>query len=216
MACPASVPSFPERPIGVLVAADSDLVPDARLVASLAGGDEGALASLYDRHGKTLYGLAYRILGDRDDAEEVVMDAFTQAWRAAASYSADRGSVAAWLVVLARSRALDRLRARARRVRALSRAVEQDPTSPSPAMGTPSVGTDDGAEAGERRDRILAVLRALPEAQRQCIELAYYDGLTQSEIAARLSEPLGTVKTRMRLGLIKLREALEPARTESA
>jgi RNA polymerase sigma-70 factor (ECF subfamily) len=189
------------------------LTPDAGLVGRMAGGDEAALASLYDRHGKTLYGLAFRILGDRDDAEEVVMDAFTQAWRSAATYAAERGSVAAWLVMLARSRALDRLRARSRQARALTRAAQQESLTPAAAATS---GALLAAESRERSERVKAALAALPEAQRVCIELGYYEGLTQSEIAARLAEPLGTVKTRMRLGLIKLREALQPELAESA
>jgi RNA polymerase sigma-70 factor (ECF subfamily) len=201
---------------GVPLAAEEDLAPDRELVGRLAAGDESALASLYDRHGKTLYGLAYRILTDREDAEEVVMDAFTQAWRGAGSYSAERGSVAAWLVVLVRSRALDRLRSRERRQRALGRAALVDPLAPSPGMGAGPLPSDAGAERGERRERVLAVLASLPESQRRCIELAYYDGLTQTEIAERLAEPLGTVKTRVRLGLMKLREAFETAGAESA
>ncbi len=189
--------------------------PDGALVARLGRGDEAALGALYDRYGRTLYALAYRILGDRDDAEEVVMDAFAQAWRGAAGYAAERGSVAAWLVVLARSRALDRVRARARQVRAVDRAAEAEPEG-APAMGRIGPDTAWAAEHGERRKRVLAALATLPEPQRRCIELAYYDGLTQTEIAARLQEPLGTVKTRMRLGMIKLRELLQPMLREQS
>jgi RNA polymerase sigma-70 factor (ECF subfamily) len=183
---------------------------DRALVARVADGDGAALGALYDRYGRTLFSLAYRILGDGDDAEEVVMDAMEQAWRSAADYSPERGSVAAWLVVLVRSRALDRLRARRRQARALDRAWSLEPEA-APGMGSTLEGAGAAAEAGDRRSRVLAALRQLPESQRVCLELAYYEGLTQTQIAARLDEPLGTVKTRMRLGLIKLRESLQPA-----
>jgi RNA polymerase sigma-70 factor (ECF subfamily) len=183
---------------------------DRALVARVADRDGAALGALYDRYGRTLFSLAYRILGDGDDAEEVVMDAMAQAWRSAADYSSERGSVAAWLVVLVRSRALDRLRARRRQERALDRASSLTPET-APGMGSALEGAGAAAEAGDRRSRVLAALRELPESQRVCLELAYYEGLTQTQIAARLDEPLGTVKTRMRLGLIKLRESLQPA-----
>lgn len=186
------------------------LEADASLVGRMAGGDERALGDLYDRHGRVLYALAFRILGDRDDAEEVVMEAFHQAWRASGAYAPDRGSVGAWLVVMARSRALDRLRARDRHTRALTRAAEDEGGNAAPAMGVPQPMAHVFAEAGERRGQVLAALGALPEPQRVCIQLAYYEGLTQTEIATRLAEPLGTVKTRMRLGMIKLRETLRP------
>lgn len=183
---------------------------DTAIVSRMAGGDQRALGALYDRHGPTLFALAYRILGDRDDAEEVVMEAFTQAWRNAAGYATDRGSVVAWLVVLARSRALDRLRARDRHARAVTRAAEHEGGERAPAMGAQLPATHHAAEDRERRTHVLAALQELPEPQRICIQLAYYEGLTQTEIAARLAEPLGTVKTRMRLGLIKLKETLRP------
>lgn len=213
MTCTALRLTQPALFAGPLVAVDSSRVSDAALVARIAAGEEAALGQLYDRYGNTLYALAYRILGDRDDAEEVVMDALTQAWRSAATYAAGRGSVAAWLVMLGRSRALDRLRARERQARALGRAAVTDPGSP-PAMGRAEPESQVAAELGERRARVLAALGELPEPQRVCIQLAYYEGLTQTEIAARLAEPLGTVKTRMRSGLIKLRESLQMALAE--
>jgi RNA polymerase sigma-70 factor (ECF subfamily) len=187
---------------------------DGALVARMAAGEERALGALYDRYGRTLFALAYRILADRDDAEEVVLEAFTQAWRSSDRYALERGSVAAWLVVLARSRALDRLRSRERHARAMERAAGSAPVEGAPGMGRPEPDTGRAAEDAERRQRVLGVLEELPEAQRVCIQLAYYDGLTQVEIAARLAEPLGTVKTRMRLGMIKLQEMLRPMAAE--
>ncbi len=180
---------------------------DDSLVAGLVAGREAALRELYGRYGAMLHALAYRILGDREDAEEIVMSAFTQAWHGAGSYRADRGSVGAWLVTLARSRAIDLRRSRERHTRAVGRAtVGHEP----PAMGRPTPDTDARALAGERRAQVLAALSALPDAQRTCIELAYFDGLTQTEIAAQLAEPLGTVKTRMRTAMEKLRGLLRP------
>jgi RNA polymerase sigma-70 factor (ECF subfamily) len=214
-ACPtlAAVKMFETAPAGA-VTVSPGAEADSALVARMAGGEERALGALYDRYGRTLFALAYRILADRDDAEEVVLEAFTQAWRNAGSYATDRGSVAAWLVVLARSRALDRLRSRERHVRALERAAGSTPDEGAPAMGRPEPEASHAAEDAERRSRVLGVLQELPEAQRVCIQLAYYDGLTQVEIAARLAEPLGTVKTRMRLGMIKLQEMLRPLMAE--
>lgn len=190
-----------------------DAPSDAALVRRMAAGDESAVGALYDRYGATLYALAVRILGDREDAEEAVMDAMAQAWSGANRYAAERGSVGAWLVVLVRSRALDRRRAGGRRLLALDRAAAAEA---APGMGGAPPPTSAAAEAGEQRARVLAALAALPEPQRVCLELAYYDGLSQSEIAARLAEPLGTVKTRTRQALIRLRERLLPLRLEQA
>lgn len=187
---------------------------DGALVARMADGDEHALASLYDRHGRVLFALAYQILGDRDDAEEVVLEAFTQAWRNSGTYAPDRGSVAAWLVVLSRSRALDRRRARSRHAQALERAAVSVTGDEVPAMGRPAEDASKIGERKEQRAQVLAALQELPAPQRDCLQLAYYEGLSQTEIAARLTEPLGTVKTRMRLGLMKLRELLTPLSTE--
>lgn len=214
MACAALTPVIP-TPVAwhIGVAGSAGSPSDGVLVSRLAAGDDAALGALYDRHGATLYALAFRILADRDDAEEVVMDAMTQAWRASGTYSADRGSVAAWLVVLTRSRALDHLRSRHRQARALDRAAALE-TDGALAMGDQASDAGAAAEHGERRARIRAALASLPEPQRVCIELAYYQGLTQTEIAAQLGEPLGTVKTRMRLGLLKLRDTLQPLLVE--
>ncbi|HKU63004.1 MAG TPA: sigma-70 family RNA polymerase sigma factor [Gemmatimonadales bacterium] len=182
---------------------------DRELVARSAEGDERAIAGLYDRYGQVLYAVAYRIVGERADAEEVVLDAFAQAWRDAARFEADRGSVAGWLTMIARSRALDLVRSRSRRDRITTSAASARPDTPL-AMGQvrpdPSVGMDHA----ERRREVRLALDTLSPPQRQAIELAYYDGLSQSEIAERLQEPLGTIKTRIRLGMQKLRDALRP------
>lgn len=163
------------------------------LIRQIAAGDAEALARFYDLHAGLVNGLALRILRDVADAEDVVQEAFVQVWRQAARFDPSRGSPEAWLCTIARSRALDRLRRRtSRREDAEERGLQS--TLP-------------------RNDEALAVRKALdslPVDQRQALELAYFDGLTQSEIAERLAQPLGTIKTRMRTGLMRLREVLAP------
>jgi RNA polymerase sigma-70 factor (ECF subfamily) len=188
---------------------------DANLVSRVARGDEQALGLLYDRFGAVLYAVAYRVVGERADAEEVVMETFAQAWREAPRFDSARGSVPAWLTVMARSRALDLVRSRARRARITETAAREESSS-APAMSTGGPAPGSSLEQDERRRAVAAGLAALSEPQRQAIELAYYEGLSQSEIAERLKEPLGTIKTRMRLGMQKLREALRPYYFEGA
>src|SRR5262249_1530372 len=169
----------------------------------MAAGDERALAELYDRHGSTVYALAQAIVGERADTEEVVADAFGQAWRTPSQFDPARGSVIAWLCPIARTRALALVRARGRRAKALERAAQQTETG----FAEPA---DRSVERQEARELVTHSLTDLPEPQRRVIELAYFGGLTQSEIAAQLHEPLGTVKTRLRAGMEKLRDALAP------
>jgi len=182
---------------------------DRALLERVARGDEPALERLYDRYAAVLYGLAFRIAGERSDAEEIVLDCFAQAWRDAARFQAERGSVIAWLTMICRSRALDLVRARGRRARLVSSAVAAEPDAP-PAMGGRQGGGERDLERMERRQVVAEALRGLSAPQRQAIELAYYAGLSHSEIAERLGEPLGTVKTRVRLAMEKLREMLRP------
>jgi len=183
--------------------------PDSDLIARAAGADEHALAELYDRYGQMLYAVAYRIVGQRADAEEVVIDAFAQAWREATRFENSRGSVAGWLTTIARSRALDLVRSRARRERITASAAAER-TDASPAMGGWRADPSSGVDLAERREQVQLALQALSPPQRRAIELAYFEGLSQSEIAALLQEPLGTIKTRVRLGMQKLRESLRP------
>ena len=175
---------------------------DSELVARAAAGDERAVGLLYDRYGTVLYAVAFRVLGERADAEEVVLEAFTQAWRDAPRFEPGRGSVAGWLTTIARSRALDLVRARTRRSRITAAAAAEAPAAPP--------GPDSALDHEERRREVRRALDALSPTQRQAIELAYFEGLSQSEIAERLQEPLGTIKTRVRLGMQKLRECLRP------
>ena len=182
---------------------------DSDLVATAARGDEHGLGQLYDRYGAVLYAVAYRIVGQRADAEEVVLEAFAQAWREAPRFEAGRGSVAGWLTMIARSRALDLIRARSRRERITATAAADRPETP-PAMGAFRADPASAVEHDERRQQVRQALDTLSPPQRQAIELAYFEGLSQTEIAERLEEPLGTVKTRVRLGMQKLRECLRP------
>jgi RNA polymerase sigma-70 factor (ECF subfamily) len=188
---------------------------DADLLTRAAHGDERAVATLFDRFAPVLHAVAFRILRDRADAEEVVVDAFAQAWRESERFDATRGSVAAWLTVIARSRALDLLRARTRRERLTANAQDTDPMM-TPGMGEATPPTDARLGAAERRKRVAAALALLSEPQRTAIELAFFEGLSHSEIAERLAQPLGTIKTRVRLGMQKLRDELRPYFFEGA
>jgi RNA polymerase sigma-70 factor, ECF subfamily len=183
--------------------------PDADLIAHAAAGEERAIAALYDRYGAVVYAIAYRITGQRADAEEIVVEAFAQAWREAGRFEARRGSVAGWLTMIARSRALDLVRARSRRERITATAAADRPDVPL-AMGDWRTDPGGAVDHAERRRRVREALELLSAPQRQAIELAYFEGLSQSEIAERLQEPLGTIKTRVRLGMQKLRECLRP------
>jgi RNA polymerase sigma-70 factor (ECF subfamily) len=182
---------------------------DGELVARAAQGEERAIGALYDRYGPMLYAVAYRIVGQRADAEEVVVEAFAQAWRDAARFEAGRGSVGGWLTMMARSRALDLVRARGRRDRVTASAAADRPGAPI-AMGEIGPDPSSALDLDERRRQVRQALETLSPPQRQAIELAYFEGLSQSEIAERLQEPLGTVKTRVRLGMQKLRDCLRP------
>jgi RNA polymerase sigma-70 factor (ECF subfamily) len=182
---------------------------DGELIARAAQGEERAIGLLYDRYGPVLYAVAYRIVGQRADAEEVVVEAFAQAWRDAPRFDAGRGSVAGWLTMIARSRALDMVRASSRRDRITASAAADRPDAP-PAMSEFRSDPGGALDHDERRRQVRQALETLSPPQRQAIELAYFEGLSQSEIAERLQEPLGTVKTRVRLGMQKLRECLRP------
>jgi RNA polymerase sigma-70 factor (ECF subfamily) len=190
----------------------STTVTDAELVARLALGEEQALGELYDRHGAVAYGLARAIVRDAADAEEVVADCFAQLWRTAATFDPARGSVAAWVTTIIRTRALDLIRAQRRRARVLDEAAMLTEEESGGAAGTPSPSDtpDRDVERAEARELVRRSLAELPAPQRRVLELAYFGGMSQSEIAEFLSEPLGTVKTRMRAGLEKLRTMLRP------
>lgn len=175
---------------------------DQALLARVSGGDAAALRVLYDGCAARAMSIAYRVLGSRSEAEEVVQETFVQVWRQAASYDAGRGGAMAWIATIVRSRALDRLRSRTAAERAVARSEDDPGTQPTAAP--PS----ELAAQRELRAQVMAALSALPVEQRSAIELAYYEGLSHSEIAERLGDPLGTVKTRVRLGLAKLASVL--------
>jgi RNA polymerase sigma-70 factor (ECF subfamily) len=179
---------------------------DRALLAAMANGDRSAAGPFYDRHGAVVYGLALHMTRERADAEDVVLDVFAQVWREASRFDVSRGSVMAWLTTITRTRALDHLRARQRRDEAEARASVFVDTPV--AMGVAPASPTEALEHRERAAAVQAAMGALPRPQRQAIELAYFEGLTHHEVAATLQEPLGTIKTRIRLGLLKLRERL--------
>jgi RNA polymerase sigma-70 factor (ECF subfamily) len=176
----------------------------AELIRGAAGGDQQALAALYDATSRAVYGLLLRILSDPSAAEEVLLDVYAQVWRQAGSYSAARGKPMAWLTTIARSRAIDRLR-RGRQEQRLTAPLDEA------VRASAAAGVEEGVLAGEVSSVVRAALDELSPEQREVIELAYYGGMSHSEIAAARGLPLGTVKTRTRLGMMRLREALRPA-----
>jgi RNA polymerase sigma-70 factor (ECF subfamily) len=167
--------------------------------------DESALAALYDESSQLAYTIALRILQDEADASEVVLDVYKQVWDAAARFDERRGSAAAWIVILARSRAMDRRRSRAARMRTAVKVEElHDVISRQPSPESLAI-------ASQSSRSVMRALEAVPLEQRQALELAFFGGLSHSEIADKLGEPLGTVKTRIRLGVGRLRELLKDA-----
>jgi RNA polymerase sigma-70 factor (ECF subfamily) len=170
----------------------------------IANGEEAALGELYDQLGGLLFSLARRVTGNDREAEEIVQDVFVTAWRNARTFDAHRASVTTWLTTLARNKAIDRLRAARRRLPAAAQDTEFLPETHDPAP-TPA----ENAQSDDRRDRVAAWMSQLPANQRQAVELAFFDGLTHPEIATRLNETIGTVKSRIRLGLDRLRQKMK-------
>lgn len=184
---------------------------DEVLISMIARGDEAALGELYDRYSGLLFSLAAGILRSDADAEDVTAEVFSRAWSGASRFDPVRGSARAWLVTMTRSRSIDRLRARGRRQSAHERSASIDPEGAAVPLGQRQAA-DARLEHNRRREVMLEALQDLPDAQRTVIEMAYYGGLSQSEIAGELGEPLGTVKTRARAALQKLRASLGPVR----
>ena len=185
-----------------------DVRVDQETVRRMVRHDPDALAELYDRHSRAIYSLALHIVGEQAEAEDVVQEVFSQAWAQAPRYEAKRGAVAAWLLTMTRSRAIDRVRARRARPDA-----EGADDSQLRNLVDPAPPHDLGLLTRDQVSRLRAAMARLPVMQRVVIEMAYFEGLTQSAIAERLDEPLGTIKTRVRLGLLKLREALTESPT---
>jgi RNA polymerase sigma-70 factor (ECF subfamily) len=176
--------------------------PDEELIARVCWREESALGLIYDRYSRLIYTIALRIVGDRESAEEVVQDVFHAVWQSASSFQPS-GNFSAWLIGIARHRAIDATRARRYRARAREELLDDERIIGS------ARSTEEYAEVLTLRAMVRAALAELPTAQRQAIELGYYGGLSHVEIAARLGEPVGTVKSRMRMGLMKLRELLK-------
>jgi RNA polymerase sigma factor (sigma-70 family) len=181
---------------------------DEALVALVARGDESALGELYDRVGRIAYGLAYRVLRDERLAEDAVQEGFLAAWRTAAGFSAERAKASTWLLTLVHRRAVDLVRREERR--------RTEPLPEGDRAAATSPGAEEAAWLRFDRERVQEALRALPDTQREAIELAYYGGFSQSELAERLGLPLGTIKSRMFAGLARLRELLDDGATEGS
>lgn len=172
--------------------------PDTALVSAIRAGDQNAMAALYDRYSPVVYSVALRVLGDTGAAEDVQQDVFMQLWRNPGAFDASRGNLGAWLAVITRNRAIDTLRKRR----------PQDDLEDVILSVVPDLAAD--ADRSRIATKIRELLGAMPPAQRSALEMAYYEGLTHTEIASKTGEPLGTIKTRIRAGLIALRKALEP------
>jgi RNA polymerase sigma-70 factor, ECF subfamily len=181
---------------------------DEALVALVARGDEDALAELYDRVGRIAYGLALRVLRDERHAEDAVQEAFLQVWRSAATFRAERAKASTWILTLVHRRAVDLVRREERR--------QADPLTDDSAAGIAPDDTDEAAWLRFERERVQAALKQLPDMQREALELAYYGGFSQSELADRLGVPLGTIKSRMFAGLARLRELLDDSTQEGS
>lgn len=178
----------------------------ATLLPSVARGSVSAFEEFYDRYAPTVYALLLRILANTDDAQEVLQETFVKAWTSAKMFDSVRGSEIAWLISIARSRGIDRLRSR--KIRNTREDEAGREVSIRSSFVDHTTGADRAIQSEEQR-AVRSALAELPEPQRVALELAYFEGLSQTEIAARLDEPLGTIKTRMQLGMKKLRERLQ-------
>ena len=210
---PPSEPPYPlhavSAPVRSGVARSSP--DDAQLLRQMAAGNEQALAAFYDRWHPLVHAVVLRVLRATDDVEDVVEETFWQAWRQAGRYEAARGAVQTWILTIARSRALDRVRLMSRR---REESIEGERGAQAMQLATDGDPSMD-AESAERRKLVLAAMAGLPDEQREALELGYFAGLSQSEIAQRTGHPLGTIKTRMRLAMQKLRGSLQGLREEA-
>ncbi|MEP6695165.1 MAG: sigma-70 family RNA polymerase sigma factor [Chloroflexota bacterium] len=176
-------------------------IDDEQLIVRVARQDAKALGDLYDRHGRLVFGVLTRMLGSPESAEEVTQDAFHAVWQRASTYRAERGAVRAWVVAIARNKAIDWMRTKGKRA---ARELELDAGAELVGASQP----DEEALTAIRDERVRAVVAELPGEQRAVLELAYWGGLSQSEIAAHTGVPLGTVKSRVRMAMVKLRDRL--------
>ena len=181
---------------------------DFALLTRVAGGDEAAFSDLYDRLSGPLYSLAFKMLGDAGEAQDALQDICIQLWRRASAYDASKSSVFSWAVLITRGRVIDRLRSRSRRLRVVAGSTDDEAAIAEPSdASTASTGADNVAN-NEQAARVRQVLAKLPSDQREAIELAFFSDLTHQEVAERLNQPLGTIKARIRRGMLKLREHL--------
>src|SRR5881227_1970742 len=181
-------------------------IADREMIERIGRGDQSAFSALYDRLSRPLYSLALRMLGDAGDAQDALQDVFLQIWSRAATYDPEQSSVFSWTVLLTLSRVIDRLRARGRRSRVVVASTEDTPTGAADASTVESAA--DTVEKNDEAARVRYVLTNLPSEQREAIEMAFFEHLSHHEIAAQLGQPLGTVKARIRRGLLKLRQRL--------
>jgi RNA polymerase sigma-70 factor, ECF subfamily len=179
---------------------------DPNLLARVVKGDQQAFSQLYDHSSTLLFTLAVRILGNHEEAAELLQDVYLEVWRKVSRYDVGRGTPVAWLVTLTKSRAIDRLRARASRGYQATNSLEAGTAA---RVADPSPSPFETQADQELRVAVGVAVAGLPPAQQQAIELAYYEGLSHTEIASRLNQPLGTVKTRIKLGMSKLRDSLQ-------
>lgn len=187
---------------------DYSLLDDASLIGEVAAGRPAALSSLYDRYGRLVYSLAFRAVGDAGAAEEITQDVFVNIWDRATTYRADQAKVSTWLTSIARHRAIDFLRRRG--VRPEGHSFDWEAATPD---ALPRIdGPEHAVELHLEQQRVRAAVASLPEEQQRALSLAFFEGLSHSEIAAALDLPLGTVKTRIRLAMQKLRQLLEDER----
>ena len=202
-----ALPGFPER---FAMRKQHTHLSDEALVALVARGDEDALAELYDRVGRTAFGLAHRVLRDERHAEDAVQEAFLAVWRTAASFRAERAKASTWILTLVHRRAVDLVRREERR------RTEPLGDAHEPALAGESEATEEAAWIRFERERVQSALKQLPDVQREAIELAYYGVFSQSELAEKLGVPLGTIKSRMFSGLARLRELLDESAQEGS
>jgi RNA polymerase sigma-70 factor (ECF subfamily) len=179
-------------------------IPEATLLQRVARGDSLAFDQLYTRWSAMLYGLVCKILNDPKEAEDALQDGFIHVWHKASSYDSRRSSPTTWAYMIFRNKAIDRLRSLERRGRGIERIALEEPT-----QLTPAAGPEEGADSSERRQAVKSALETIPPDQREAINLAFFSGLTQTEIAERIGAPLGTVKARIRRGMLKLADVLK-------
>lgn len=209
VACSPTVVALPDSRVPWSMRRHHAHLSDEALVALVARGDEPALAELYDRVGRVAYGLAFRVLRDERLAEDAVQEGFLALWRTAAAFRAERAKASTWILTLVHRRAVDLVRREERR--------RTEPLGEEIAMDAGQAeSTEEAAWLRFERERVQAALGQLPDVQREAIELAYYGGYSQSELAERLGVPLGTIKSRMFAGLARLRELLDESAPEGS